>query len=172
MHQVKKGNEWYLGLKAHIGVDASTGYIHSVTTTPANVNGITETHNLIRENDKVLYGDASYLGVEKREEINGDPHKSRIEYRINKKHGKLRIADCKTNPRQQWDKHIENRKSTVRSKVEHAFMLVKIIFRYKKTAYKGLKKNLARLQILFASENLYMCAKTGGFDRNQPATQL
>ena len=172
MHQVKKGNEWYFGMKAHIGVDAGTGYIHSVTATPANVHDITETHNLIREDDEVLYGDAGYLGIEKREEIKGDPHNSRIEYRINKRPGKLRVADGKANPGQLWDKYIENRKSSVRSKVEHAFMLVKIIFGYKKTAYKGLKKNLARLQILFASANLYMCAKAGGFDRNQPAAQL
>mgnify|MGYP003593007408 CR=1 FL=1 len=166
MHQVKKGSEWYFGMKAHIGVDAGTGYIHSVTATPANVHDIVETHKLIRDDDEVLYGDAGYLGIEKREEIKQDQHKSQMEYRINKRPGKLRCAGNSSNIWQQWDKYIENRKSSVRSKVEHPFRIVKIIFGYSKTAYRGLKKNLARLQILFASANLYMCAKAGGFDRN------
>lgn len=92
MCQTKKGNEWYFGMKAHIGTDAGTGYIHRVTVTSANKHDITEAHNLIREDDRVVYGDSGYLGIEKREEIKNDGHKSQIDYRINQKPGKMRKA--------------------------------------------------------------------------------
>ena len=74
MHKTKKGNQWYFGMKCHAGVDAGTGYVHTITVTPANVHDITETHNLLLEDDEVMYGDSGYLGVEKREEIAGDEH--------------------------------------------------------------------------------------------------
>ena len=85
MHQTKKGNEWHFGMKAHIGVDAGTGYVHSLTGTPANVHDITEASKLLREDDDVFYGDAGYLGIEKREEIKNDANKSKICYRINRR---------------------------------------------------------------------------------------
>ena len=69
MHQTKKGNEWRFGMKCHIGVDAGTGYVHTVTATPANVHDITETAKLIREDDEVVYGDSGYVGIQKRTEI-------------------------------------------------------------------------------------------------------
>jgi IS5 family transposase len=90
MHQAKKGNEWYFGMKVHAGVDAGTGYAHSITATAANISDIAEAQNLIREDDEVVYGDAGYLGIEKREEIRTDEHKSGIDYRINRRPGKLR----------------------------------------------------------------------------------
>jgi IS5 family transposase len=69
MHQTKKGNKWHFGMKAHTGVDAGTGYIHSVAATAANKHDITEAHKLIRDDDEAIYGDAGYTGLEKREEI-------------------------------------------------------------------------------------------------------
>ena len=65
MHQTKKGNEWHFGMKAHIGVDAGTGYVHTVTATAANAHDITEASKLLREDDEVVYGDAGYIGIEK-----------------------------------------------------------------------------------------------------------
>ncbi len=62
MRQTKKGNQWYFGMKIHAGVDAGTGYIHTVTATAANVHDVSEAHKLIREDDKVVYGDAGYQG--------------------------------------------------------------------------------------------------------------
>ena len=82
MHQTKKGNEWHFGMKCHIGADAGTGYVHTITATPANVHDITETHNLIREEDEVVYGDCGYIGIEKRDEIVNDEHFSGIDFRI------------------------------------------------------------------------------------------
>ena len=79
MHQTKKGNEWRFGMKCHIGVDAGTGYVHTVTATPANVHDITETAKLIREDDEVVYGDSGYVGIQKRTEIKEDEHLSKIE---------------------------------------------------------------------------------------------
>ena len=65
MHSTKKGNQWYFGMKAHVGVDAGTGLVHTVTATSANVHDIDEAHNLVREDDDVVYGDAGYVGIEK-----------------------------------------------------------------------------------------------------------
>ena len=82
MHQTKKGNQWYFGMKVHIGVDAGTGCVHTVTATAANVHDVDEVSNLVRSDDEVLYGDSGYLGVEKRKEIADDEHLSQIDYRI------------------------------------------------------------------------------------------
>ena len=78
MHQTKKGNQWYFGMKAHIGVDAGTGYVHSVTATAANVHDLDEMANLVRADDEVVYADAGYQGVPKRPEIAGDEHLSTV----------------------------------------------------------------------------------------------
>ena len=159
MHQTKKGEEWHFGMKAHIGTDAGTGYVHSVTGTAANVHDIKEASKLIREDDEVVYGDSGYVGLEKREEIKGDTKRSKIEYRINRRPGALRRGS--TNVGKQWDRHIESRKSSVRSKVEHVFRIIKIQFGFKKVTYRGLEKNLNRLFALFTSANAYMLAKSG-----------
>ena len=71
MHQTKKGNQWHFGMKAHIGVDSATGIVHSMTTTAANAHDITEAHNLLHGGETVVWGDAGYQGVHKREETQG-----------------------------------------------------------------------------------------------------
>ena len=71
MHQVKKGNRWHFGMKVHIGVDAETGVVHSVATTPANVNDVTEAHRLLHGGESQVWGDAGYQGVQKRAEHRG-----------------------------------------------------------------------------------------------------
>ena len=159
MHQTKKGNEWHFGMKAHIGADAGTGLVHSVTATPANAHDITEASKLIREDDEVVYGDAGYLGIEKREEIKNDANKIKIDYRINRRPGALRSA--RKNIATEWDLKIESRKSSVRSKVEHVFRILKRQFGFTKVTYRGISKNLNRLFALFASANVYMLAKSG-----------
>ena len=79
MHQTKKGNEWKFGMKCHIGVDAGSGLVHTMTVTAANTHDITQTVALIREDDEVVYGDAGYLGIQKRPEIACDAHLSSID---------------------------------------------------------------------------------------------
>lgn len=159
MHQAKKGNEWHFGMKVHIGVDAGTGLVMAVEATAANVNDVTVAHKLIREDDTVVYGDSGYQGIEKRDEIKNDAHLSSIDYRINRRPGKLRRRD--DNGGQDWERFIENRKSSVRCKVEHPFRFVKVQCGFRKTVYRGIAKNLNRVFALFASSNLYMLARAG-----------
>jgi IS5 family transposase len=158
MCQTRKGNQYYFGMKCHIGVDAGSGYVHSLSTSAANVHDITMASRLIRADDEVVYGDAGYLGIEKREEIAGDEHFSSVEYRINRRVGSVqKVPEYLPN----WEKQIERRKSSVRSKVEHPFLIVKRFFGYSKTVYRGLSKNTHRLHVLFASANLLMCIRAG-----------
>jgi IS5 family transposase len=158
MSQTKKVNEWHFGMKCHIGVNAGSGYVHSLESMAANVHDITMASKLIREDDGVVYGDAGYLGLEKRDEVTGDAHLSSIEYRINRRVGSIqKVPEKFIN----WERQIERRKSAVRSKVEHPFLIIKRFFGYSKTVYRGLAKNTHRLQLLLASSNLLMCARAG-----------
>ena len=161
MHQTKKGGEWYFGMKAHIGVDAGSGYIHTVTATAANIHDIEEAHKLLRPDDRVGYGDSGYIGIMFREEILDNPNLKNIDYRINARPSSYR----KMPPgyAQDFERSLERRKSSTRSKVEYAFLLIKQQFGYTKTKYRGIYKNLQRLYMLSCSANLLMCARSGGW---------
>jgi IS5 family transposase len=163
-HRTKKGNEWKFGMKRHIGVDAGSGLIHTITVTAANEHDITEAANLIREDDEVVYGDSGYPGIQKRPEIRQNEHFSNIDFRINRRPKSLpKVSDNTID----WERYIENRKSSVRCKVEHAFRIIKCQFGYRKTVYRGLKKNENRLYAMFACANLYSLAIAG---RKLPTT--
>lgn len=166
MCQTKKGDQWYFGMKCHAGVDAGTGYIHSIEATSANVHDVSAASKLIRADDDVVYGDAGYLGIQKRPEIAEDAHMSGIDYRINQRPGKaLSYAE---GPSRELFRQEEYQKSSVRCKVEHAFHIIKNIFGFCKVSYRGIAKNLNRLYMLAASANLLMCARSGGW-RKLPA---
>jgi IS5 family transposase len=152
MHQTKKGNQWYFGMKAHIGVDAGTGYAHSVSATAANVHDLDEAVNLVRADDEVVYVDAGYQGAQKRPEIAGDEHLSKVEWRVAARKTKLSSMAA-------HDRAIESRKASVRAKVEHPFLILKRDFGFTKTRYRGLAKNLNHLHIGFASANWLMRAR-------------
>jgi len=159
MHQAKKGNQWYFGMKAHIGVDACSGCTHTVEATAANESDVTVAHKLIRGDDDFVSGDAGYHGIEKREEIASDPDLSSKEYRIARRPSSLKkVPDGIA---REFERSIERRKASLRSKVEHPFQIVKVVFCYAKTSYRSLSKNLNRLHILFGSANLLMCARAG-----------
>ena len=137
MHQTKKGNEWKFGMKCHIGVGAGSGLVHTMTVTAANGHDITQTANLLREDDKVVYGDSGYLGVQKLSEIANNKHFSNIDFRINRRPSSLpRVSDNAID----WERYIENRKSSVRCKVEYTFRIIKCQFGYKKTVYPGIEE--------------------------------
>lgn len=159
MHQTKKGNEWYFGMKVHAGVDAATGYVHSLTGTSANMHDVSETSKLIRKDDHVVYGDSGYLGAPERPEIKNDEKLSQVEFRINKRPSSLKMADDFKG--MNWDKKMEHEKSAVRCKVEHSFLIVKRQLGYAKVVYKGIEKNMHRFNLLFASANLIMCSRAG-----------
>ena len=149
MHQTRKGQQWYFGMKAHIGVDAGTGYVHSVSCTAANVHDLDEMGHLVRPDDAVVYADAGYLGVERRLEIAGDEHLSTVQFRVAARKGQLKAMPA-------HDRAVESRKASVRAKVEHPFLIVKRDFGFTKTRYRGLAKNLHHLHMLFASANWLM----------------
>ncbi|MBM7786521.1 IS5 family transposase [Tenggerimyces flavus] len=152
MHQTKKGNQWYFGMKAHIGSDAGTGYVHSLTATAANVHDLDETANLVRDDDEFVCTDAGYQGVEKRPEIVADEHLSKVEWRVAARKGVLKTMT-------EHDRAIETRKASVRAKVEHPFLIVKRDFGFTKTRLRGIAKNLNHLHVLFASANWLMHAR-------------
>ena len=162
MHQTKKGNQWYHGMKVHAGADVGTGYIHTITGTAANVHDIAETSKLLRKDDEVCYGDSGYLGVEKRPEITDNEHLSKVTFRICRKPTKLNVS--KDYQGIDWEREIEHRKASVRCKVEHAFLIVKRQFGYSKTAYRGIAKNMNRFYMLFGCANLLMCIRGGRAD--------
>jgi len=152
MRQTKKGNQWYFGMKAHTGVDAGTGYVHSVTATAASVHDLDEITNLVRDDDEVVYTDAGYQGVEKRPEVAGDEHLAGVEFRVAARKGRLKTMA-------ESDRAAETRKASVRAKVEHPYLVIKRDFGFTKTRYRGLAKNLNHLHVLFASANWLMRAR-------------
>ncbi|MDR1570186.1 MAG: IS5 family transposase [Oscillospiraceae bacterium] len=158
MHSVKKGNEWYFGERYHIGVDAGTGYVHSIEVTSANTSERDVVPQLIREDDEVVYGDAGYTGMEKREEIKTDSHLSTINWRVNNRN---RLHWKSKAPGFDWDRHMEYQKSRIRSKVEYVFLIIKRLFGYQKVRYRGLGKNRTHAYILGASANIFMVGQSG-----------
>ena len=156
MHQAKKGNQWHFGMKAHIGVDKDSGLVHTLTTTAANVSDISQTPALLHGQEQDVWADAGYVGVEKREDMQEAlaANEQTVQWHVAKRRKTIeKLADG-------WQKCMaqayETLKARVRAYVEPPFHVVKNIFKYKKTRYKGLAKNDAQLNVLFALSNLYM----------------
>ena len=152
MHQAKKGNQWHFGMKAHIGVDADSGLVHTVIGTAANVNDVTQGYGLLHGQESVVFADAGYQGVAKREEATGVP------WQVAMRPGKRRALD-KHSPWGSLLDKAEKLKASVRAKVEHPFRVVKCQFGFTKVRYKGLAKNTAQLLTLFALSNLWMARR-------------
>ncbi len=158
-HQVKKGNVWHFGYKAHIGVDKETGLTHHVAVTSANVHDVTQVPKLLTGEETQVYGDSGYLGAEKREDaITHNKQGKKIKYKTNR-----RPSQSKNRPTRSRAqiKRREHEKSSVRAKVEHVFGVIKGLFGYRKTRYRGLRKQRAKLNLLFALANLYLADKRG-----------
>ena len=150
MHQTKKGNQWHFGMKAHIGADARSGLVHTVTGTAANVADIAQTHELLHGEEKQVHADAGCLGVEKREEVIA--RTKDVEWHVAAKRGKVKaMAEGMLKDLTQA---CERAKAQVRARVEHPFHIIKNLFRHRKVRYRGLLKNTAQLQTLFALANL------------------
>ena len=156
MHQTKKGNQWHFGMKAHIGVDADSGLVHTVTTTPANAHDVTQAHALLHGQEEVVFADSGYRGVEKRPEIQ-DKHAG-VGWEIVITPGKRKALD-KTKASQALTDRIEKIKASIRAKVEHPFRVIKCQFGHRKTRYRGLAKNTSQLLVMFALSNLWMVRK-------------
>lgn len=153
-HQVKKGNTWHFGYKAHIGVDKDSGLIHTVKVTSANIHDVTMTPELLTGDEAVVYGDSGYLGADKREDaITKNKSGKRIRYKINRRPSQTKTKSVRS---QGQLKRREHEKSSIRAKVEHVFGVVKGQLRYRKTRYRGLRKQIAKLNMLFALANLIL----------------
>lgn len=156
-HSVKKGNNWYFGYKAHIGVDSKTGMVHDIEVTSANTHDVTVVPKLLTGEENVVYGDSGYLGVENREEaVLENAQGNKIKYRINKRPSQIKKMSPK---KQKKAKITEHHKSSIRAKVEHVFGVVKKLFHYRKTRYRGLDKQKQKLNMMFALANLYLADK-------------
>jgi len=152
MKQTKKGNQWYFGMKAHIGVDAVTGLTHSVAATSANVADVTMTSVLVRDDDKRVYGDAGYTGMWKHLDEEKDAPDSRCW--VATKRGVIKKME--DSPMKTLLLEFEKAKASIRAKVEHPFHVIKNLFGYRKVRYKGLAKNQAQLFSLFGLANLVL----------------
>ena len=153
-HQTKKGNMSYFGFKAHIGVDDSSGLVHTVKVTPANKHDVTMTAELMHGDEERLYGDSGYLGADKRENaILKNRSGKKIKYIINRRPSQSKNLSTRAKGQ---IKRREREKSSVRAKVEHVFAVVKKQLRYRKTRYRGLRKQTAKLNMMFALANLIL----------------
>ena len=152
MKQTKKGNQWYFGMKAHIGVDAQSGLVHTVAGTAANVNDLNMAGALLHGDEEAAFGDAGYQGVHKRPEAQGPT------WHVAMRPGKRR----KLNPFIEPDfvaERMEKMKASIRAKVEHPFRIIKRQFGFTKVRYRGLAKNTAQLVTLFALSNLWLARR-------------
>jgi len=156
MHQTKKGNAWHFGLKAHIGVDRESGLVHTVVTTAANVSDISQAAALLHGQEEDAWLDAGYVGVEKREDMQGALAANGQEVRWHVAKRRKTIGQMAEGWQKTLAQAYEKLKARVRARVEHPFHIVKNIFRHRKTRYRGLAKNDAQLNVLFALSNLYL----------------
>ena len=154
MHQMKKGNRWYFGLKIHIGVDARQGTLHSLITTAANVADCRVLPDLLHGGERRVWDDGSYRGQAEA---------------MKEAAPKVQEMTCKRTRYKDYVDEFQKKKnrnqSSVRAKVEHPFRILKRIFGFDKVRYRGLAKNNHRLCANFALVNLYMHRKRPGSTR-------
>ena len=155
MHQTKKGNQWYFGMKAHIGADRDSKLVHTVVVTAANVADITKTSELLHGQEQQVHADAGYTGVEKRAEIVALERK--IDWQIAGKRGQIKAMV--EGAEKETLKTIEKAKASVRAFVEHPFHIVKNLFRHRKVRYRGLARNGHQLYTLFGLANVVIGAR-------------
>jgi IS5 family transposase len=145
MHQTKKGNQWHFGMKMHIGADSKTGLIHSATVTAANVHDSQQIENLLHGNETRFYGDSAYRGKAQRERLK--------ELAPNAKDFTNKRAYRNT-PLSEANKETNRRKSSIRAKIEHPFLILKRLWGFAKVRYRGLAKNANRAFAMLAAINI------------------
>jgi transposase, IS5 family len=151
MHQTKKGNQWHFGMKAHIGVDADSGLVHTVMTTPANEADVEVVDELLHGKEEVVHADSGYTGADKR------VARKNLTWQIAAKRGRIKaMADGRA---KRTLEKIEKAKASVRAKVEHPFRVIKRQFGLCKVRFRGLAKNTAHVITLFALSNLWMARR-------------
>ena len=155
MHQTRKGNQWYFGMKAHIGADRDSKLLHTVVVTAANVADITKTAELLHGQETQVHADAGYTGAEKRAEITALNRP--IDWQIAGKRGQ--IKKMAEGPEKETLKAAEKAKASVRAFVEHPFHILKNLFGHRRVRYRGLAKNGHQLHTLFGLASLIIGAR-------------
>lgn len=150
MKQSRKGQQWYFGMKCHIGVDADSGLVHTVRGTSGAVNDVIEANSLVRASDRDVYADAGYQGAGQRPDARRD-----VTWHIAMRPGKRRLLDA-AKPIEALTRQLERVKAGIRARVEHPFRVLKRQFGHAKVRYRGLAKNTAQLHTLFALANLWL----------------
>jgi IS5 family transposase len=145
MHQTKKGNQWYFGMKIHIGADSQTGLVHSASVTAANVHDSHEVPNLLHGNETRFYGDSAYRGKAQRERLKSIAPQAK-DFTNKRAYRNAPLSDA--------DKATNRRKSSIRAKVEHPFLILKRLWGFAKVRYRGLKKNANRAFAMLAAINI------------------
>ena len=143
MHQTKKGNQWYFGMKVHIGVDSVNGLVHSASVTAANVHDSQQLPNLLHGQETRLYGDSAYAN-----------QKDKLKQLAPNAKDSTNKRAYRNRPLTEADKQTNRRKSSVRSKVEHVFRPLKTLWGFAKARYRGLTKNANRAFAMLALINL------------------
>ncbi len=149
MHQTKKGNQWFFGMKAHIGVDVHSGLVHTVACKAANVSDASQAHALVHGQEEMVLCDAGYRGVQKRPE-NVDRQAS---WHVAMRRSERKVLKGRLG---RMKERMEKTKASLRARVEHPFRVIKRQFGYVKVPYRELTKNAAHLMTLFALGNLWM----------------
>lgn len=154
MGQGRKGLVWHQGMKAHIAVDIDTGLVTKVIAGPASEHDLTRAHDVLSGDEKVVYGDSGYLGIEKREEIKAQDSFKDTDWQIGQRPSSLRKKANGDETQHKLLRQIEHEKSSIRCKVEWIFKRMKLDFGFNKTRYRGIEKNLNRIMSIFALANL------------------
>ena len=153
MHQTRKGNQWFFGMKVHVGVDKDSGLIHSVATRAANSSDVVAASELLHGEEKVVYGDAGYQGLQKREEMEGKEVECGIAMRAG---NRRRLPATAEGELLRW---VERAKAHIRAKVEHPFRVIKEQFGFCRTRLRGMCKNHCKVTVLAALANLVLAKK-------------
>lgn len=152
MRQSKKGNQWYFGMKAHVGVDAASGLVHSLKATPGNEADVAHAGDVLHGEEAFVLGDAGYTGIEKREEHRGRS----VKWLIAERRSKLDRLYAKGSTIRKHVDRVERMKASARAFVEHPFLVLKRRFNHRKARYRGIAKNEAQLFVLFGLGNLLL----------------
>ncbi len=145
MSQSKKGNQWYFGMKAHIGVDARSGLVHTAGVTTGKVHDAKVMGNLIREDDRAVFADKGYVNEKKKRAARA----AGVFWGVKEKPKAGRSLSSSQKKR-------NRRHGAIRAKVEHVFRVLKCQFGYRKVRYRGIEKNGAQVFALLALANLYL----------------
>lgn len=148
MHQTKRGNQWYFGMKIHVGADVNSGLVHTASVTAANESDVGQLPHLLREDDRAVFGDKGYVN----NSLKRAARKAGVFWGVS-------LKASKQHPLTDANRYFNHRMSSIRARVEHVFRVIKRQFGYTKVRYKGIAKNAAQVFSLIGLTNLYLARR-------------